>query len=59
MIRSQVSAPSPSPRSFRVRTIARAFVTAGVGMPLEMQVRRSQNIEIRERHDQAVTDLRW
>ena len=30
-----------------------------VAIPLEMQMRRSQNIEIRDRHDQAVTDLRW
>ena len=30
-----------------------------VAMAIEMQVRRSQNIEIRDRHDQAVTDLRW
>jgi hypothetical protein len=29
-----------------------------VAIPLEMQMRRSQNIEIRDRHDQAVTDLR-
>jgi hypothetical protein len=30
-----------------------------VAIPLGMQVRPSQNIEIRDRRDQAVTDLRW
>src|SRR5229473_7148788 len=39
MTRSQVSAPSLSPRSFRVRTISRAFRDRLVAIPLESRCR--------------------
>jgi hypothetical protein len=57
MIRSQVSAPSLSPRS-RADHLAR-FCNRLVAVPIEMQVRGAQNIEFRDRHDQAITDSCW
>jgi hypothetical protein len=35
------------------------FCNCLVTIPIEMQVRGAQNIEIRDRHDQAVTVFRW